>query len=325
MAKVSVIIPVYNAEKYISRCLESVINQTFKDVEIICIDDNSQDNSADILEQYSKNDERIKVLHNSQNIKAALTRNIGIDLAEGEYIYFLDADDYIDENYLKNMISVSDRENCDIVLNLSILSETSESSNFYKHPSMPEINSQGEYLDNITIIHEAPCFIWARLFRKSLLDKYNLRFIKTHADDVVFNTIVNLYCEKTFVFYGDNYHYTINADSMTGTVTSLNKKDLEHIKAYNLIYDYMKEHNISDKRLKLYRVYPFYKVDSEEKFEFYKKFFENIKNDFLTNEKLYNDLEKYFAHSIINSSNYNEYLANYNKVVTIGFIRQGKV
>ena len=324
MTKISVIIPVYNAEKHIAGCLDSVINQKFKDIEIICVNDFSQDNSAGILNEYAQKDKRIIVFNNNQNIGAANSRNIGINNAKGEYIYFIDSDDYIDNNYLGNMLFVIEKEGCDIILNLSILSESQGSSVPYKHPSMPEINRQGEYLDKISAIHDAPCFIWARLFKKSFLDKYNLRFIDTHVDDVVFNTIVNTYCEKTFVFFGENYHYTVLPDSMTGRVTSLNIKDMEHIKAYDFIYDYLKEHDKLDRRLKLFRVYPFFKVDTEEKFDCYKKFIEKIKKDFQTNENIYNELEKYFAYSLLNSSDYEEYLKNYNKIVTIGFIRQGK-
>ena len=324
MAKISIIIPVYNAEKYISRCLDSILNQTFKDIEIICINDNSYDNSVSVLKEYSQKDKRIKVFDNTENIGAALSRNTGIDNAKGEYIYFIDSDDYIDSNYLENMLSVIEKEKCDIILNLSILSESHGNSVLYKHPSMPEINPRGEYLDKISVIHNTPCFIWARLFRRSFLDKYHLRYIDTHADDVVFNTIVNMYCQKTFVFFGENYHYTVNNEGMTGQVTASDIKDLEHIKAYSKIYDYLKEHDKLDNRLKLFRVYPFFKVDTEEKFDFYKIFFEKIKDNFLKNENIYNELERYFAYSLLNSSDYEEYLKNYNKVVTIGFIRRGK-
>ena len=125
-------------------------------------------------------------------------------------------------------------------------------------------------------------------------------------------------------FYGKNYHYTVNNESMTGQVTASNTKDLEHIKAYSLIYDYLKEHDKLNSRLNLFRVYPFFKVDTDEKFDCYKKFIEKIKYEFQTCENIYNELEKYFAYSLSDSSDYEEYLKNYNKIVTIGFIRRGK-
>lgn len=324
MPELSVVIPVYNAEKYLTKALDSVINQTFKDFEVLCVNDKSTDNSLKILEEFAKNDNRIKVINNEKNIGAALSRNVGIDNAKGEYIYFLDADDYIDEKYLEYMIEKIEQEKCDIILNLSIMNETNGLSTEYNHPSMPEINPEGEYLDKITTIHYAPCFIWARIYRKSFLNKYNLRFLDIHAtDDVVFNAIVDMYCDKTFVFCGEKYHYTVNDTSVTGVVKSIDRRDLQHIKAHSMIYDYLKENNILDNKLKLFRVYPFLKVDSEEKFDFYKKFFEKIESDFHKNENIYNDMEKYFAYSLLNSSDYEQYLKNYNKVVTIGFLRRG--
>ncbi len=324
MAKISVIIPVYNAEKYISRCLESVITQNFDDIEIICVNDNSQDSSKDILKLYCEKDSRIKVIDNEDNIGAASTRNKGIDAANSEYIYFIDADDYIEQNYLGEMFAVINSKKCDIVLNLSVNTCSNDKLEVYKHPSMPDICKNGEYIDNITAIQDAPCFIWSRLYRKSLIDKYNLRFFDVRSDDVAFNAITSLYAQKIFAFYGPKYNYTIINSGMIGMLEIKNIKDLEHIKAYNVIYDYLKQNNKLDSKLKLFRVYPFFKVDTEEKFDYYKMFFEKIKGDYLSNIGIYNALEKFFADSILNSISYNDYLNKYNKIVTIGFIRRGK-
>lgn len=323
MTKLSIIVPVYNAELYLKRCLESILNQTFQDFEIICINDCSTDNSPEILREYS--DKRLKIINNEKNLGAALTRNAGITSAKGEYIYFLDADDYIDKEYLEKMVEKIEKENCDIVLNLSILNEENSNSREYKHPSMPQTSPDGEYLDKITTIHDAPCFIWARIYRKSFLDKNNLRFLDIHStEDVVFNAISSLETERTFVFFGPKYHYNINMTGLTGSAKSDDNRDLQHIKAYSLIYDFLKEHNKLDNRLKLFRVYPFMKVDTEEKFREYKQFFEKISDDLKKNENIYNELEKYFANSLLTSTNYEEYIKNYNKVVTIGFLRRGK-
>lgn len=325
MPEVSVIIPVYNSGKYLKRTLESVINQTFKDFEVLCVNDCSTDNSLEILEEFAKQDKRIKIINNTKNIGSALSRNAGIDNARGEYIYFLDSDDYIEQKYLECMVEKIEQENCDIVLNLSVIQETNGTQKPYQHPSMPEIQPDGQYIDNIAVIHDAPCFIWARLYRKSFLNDNNLRFLDIHAtDDVVFNAIVDMYCDKTFVFYGEKYHYTVNYTSVTGVAKTVDDRDLQHIKAHSMIYDYLKKQGKLDGRLKLFRVYPFMKVDSEEKFDYYKKFFEKIEADFHKNEDIYNEMEKFFAYSLLNTATYDEYLKNYNKIVTIGFLRQKK-
>ena len=92
MPKVSVIIPIYNSEKYISECLDSVLNQTFKDIEIICIDDGSTDKSFDILNRYNIKEKRITLL-TQKNLGQSVARNKALEIAKGEYIYFLDSDD----------------------------------------------------------------------------------------------------------------------------------------------------------------------------------------------------------------------------------------
>ena len=102
MPKVSVIIPVYNAEKYLRQCLDSVVNQTLREIEIICVDDGSTDGSLAILQEYAANDARIKVL-TQKNQYAGVARNNGMAAAQGKYFAFLDADDYYDLNALMVM------------------------------------------------------------------------------------------------------------------------------------------------------------------------------------------------------------------------------
>lgn len=113
--KVSVILPVYNTEKYLPECLDSLLNQTLKDIEIICINDGSTDNSLEILQEYQANDQRIRIL-NQENQGAAIARNKGIQMAEGEYLSFLDADDFFDENMLKWSYEKAQKTNSDICI-----------------------------------------------------------------------------------------------------------------------------------------------------------------------------------------------------------------
>ena len=99
--KISVIIPVYNVEKYLAECIESILNQTFNDIEILIIDDCSTDNSYKIMEEYAKKDSRIVLYHNENNVGVSKTRNIGLDNAKGEYIAFVDSDDYVAPDFLR--------------------------------------------------------------------------------------------------------------------------------------------------------------------------------------------------------------------------------
>lgn len=111
---VTVIIPIYNVEKYLSKCLESVINQTYRDLEIILIDDGSTDNSGKICDRYDQKDDRIKVVHQTNGGLSA-ARNTGIDIATGQYITFIDSDDYVTENYIEILVKAAQTYNADLV------------------------------------------------------------------------------------------------------------------------------------------------------------------------------------------------------------------
>lgn len=113
--KVTIIIPVYNSEKYLKQCLDSVINQTLEKIEIICIDDKSTDNSLNILKEYRNNDKRIKIIENSGNKGTGYTRNIGLKEALGEYIMLLDADDWYETETCEKAYNQINNNKDDIV------------------------------------------------------------------------------------------------------------------------------------------------------------------------------------------------------------------
>ena len=113
--KISVIIPVYNAENYLRKCLQSVCEQSLKDLEIICINDGSTDNSQEILERFAADDSRIRIIKQS-NTGLSATRNKGIFLAKGEYLGFVDADDWINPDFYNTLYSAADNKNADVAL-----------------------------------------------------------------------------------------------------------------------------------------------------------------------------------------------------------------
>lgn len=104
--RISVIVPVYNAEKYLTQCVESILRQDFTDFELLLINDGSKDKSGLICDEYAQKDQRVKVFH-KENSGVSSTRNLGIDKAQGEYIAFIDSDDYVDSNYLSILTNVT--------------------------------------------------------------------------------------------------------------------------------------------------------------------------------------------------------------------------
>ena len=118
--KVSIIIPVYNAEKYLLRCVDSLVNQTLKEIEIILVDDFSTDNSGILCDELALKDERIKVIH-KKNEGAGFARNAGIEIAKGKYIGFVDSDDYVDVKMYESMYNVAEKYSTDFVMSSVIL------------------------------------------------------------------------------------------------------------------------------------------------------------------------------------------------------------
>ena len=114
MSKVSVIVPIYNSEKTINRCVESIINQTYKDIEILLINDGSIDNTLNILNDYANKDKRIVVI-NKKNEGVSKTKNLGIKKAKSEFIMFVDSDDYIDKEAIKKLVLLQKKDNLDII------------------------------------------------------------------------------------------------------------------------------------------------------------------------------------------------------------------
>jgi len=116
MPKISVIIPCYNVQEFLPECLDSVLNQTFTNFEIICIDDCSTDRTKDILKKYQQQNKNIRIIYNTTNQRQAISRNTGIDAANGEYIYFMDSDDTISPDCFETLYNAITKDKCDIVM-----------------------------------------------------------------------------------------------------------------------------------------------------------------------------------------------------------------
>jgi glycosyltransferase involved in cell wall biosynthesis len=322
MPKVSVIVPAYNVEKYISKCLESILNQTLRDFELIVTDDCSADGTMNILKAYAEKDERIKIIQNEVNFGAAVTRNIGMDAASGEYIYFIDSDDWIDNDYLENMVLMIEKAETDIVLNVNIEVNGAK----YVHPSMGLVAEQGEFIDKKRVIEDAPVFVWARLYRKKFLDKHHLRYIDIKkANDNTFHYITQIYTDRIFVFYGPTYHYLCRKDSITDTGKQEDDRDLWIMLSHEKAFDYFMQNNIEVGNIKLFQVLPFFKVNTPEKFALYKNFFNKIKLKMDKTENIYNELELFFADSILNSDTFEDYKNKYGPSVTMNYIKRKKL
>lgn len=223
---ISVIIPVYNVENYLERCIDSIINQTYDNLEIILIDDGSNDNSGLICDQYAKKDNRITVIHNS-NQGLSKTRNNGLDLAKGTYIAFMDSDDYIEKNFIKDTYKMIIENNVDLAITkLKVDYEN----------KIPKLNQSSGYriIDSKSALEEmlytelyyiSAC---GKLYKKSLFD--GIKFPNNQLFEDV-NTIYKLINKAKKVCCTDNEYYIYYVRKNSITTKEFNEKQLDLIKA----------------------------------------------------------------------------------------------
>ena len=188
MPKVSVIIPVYRAEKFIHECIDSVLNQSFSDIELILIDDGSPDNSGAICDEYALKDNRIKVFH-QQNGGVCAARNKGLDMATGDYILFLDSDDYMPKDALETLYNDATQNDADIAIGRMFCN--TESAEFDNNL---QVWTGTEALIKASEDHPALYGCWSKLFKRELVE--DVRFVegrKVHEDGYfLFLTLIKL-------------------------------------------------------------------------------------------------------------------------------------
>lgn len=188
---ISLIIPVYNARKYITQCLYSVMNQTYKNLEIIVVDDGSNDGSLDLCEEIAANDSRICLIH-QENAGPSAARNIGLDNANGEYISFIDSDDYISEKMIANLYSLLVCENADMsVCNFERYDEKT------KEYSSSEIKTSDEIINSNVALERLfkpnallLVLVWNKLYKRKLWDNVRFPLGLLHEDEVVAHHIL---------------------------------------------------------------------------------------------------------------------------------------
>lgn len=206
--KVSIIVPIYNIEEYLGKCLDSVLNQVYRNLEIILVDDGSTDMSPYICNCYAKKDNRIKVIH-KKNGGAASARNLGLENATGEYINFVDGDDYLDKFYIQELIKQLENTRSDIAV-CSYISVT-------PNKNIPEIlEKTGDYTGKEYLLHfltDWRCgLIWNKLFSKEVIG--DIRFEEGHViDDEFFTYRVVLNAKRINIKNVQLYYYRLRENS----------------------------------------------------------------------------------------------------------------
>lgn len=203
--KISVIIPVYNVEKYLKQCIESVLNQTYENLEIILIDDGTKDNSGIICDDYSKKDNRIKVVH-QKNMGLSGARNTGLKIATGDYISFIDSDDFIDNKMFEVMILALKENNADIVECGTIF--CNEIGEYIKENTINNIRTykNEEQIKELLTTGDITTTSWGKLYKRELFKNFEFPLGKYHEDTFTTYKLLHL-SQKTTILNKGFYHY----------------------------------------------------------------------------------------------------------------------
>ena len=239
---ISIIVPIYNTGKYLEKCLESIINQSFTNFEVICIDDGSTDNSYDILTRYKEKYNNFKIIY-QENQGVAIARNNGLKNANGDYIIFIDSDDFIINDYLEKLYNESVMTNADVVI-----------CNFYRYYEDTSISipvmykkNKGIYTSNEILKALIPdnlihSYLWNKLWKRELFN--NLSFPDIKYEDIAIMCHLFYKAKKISIINDSLYYYRIRKTSIVRSYSITTQND--YMKAYMYTRIFLKENKIYD-------------------------------------------------------------------------------
>lgn len=251
---ISVIIPCYNIEKYISKTIDSVLNQKFNNFEIILVDDGSVDNTGRILDEYLKKDNRIKVIH-KKNEGVAIARNKGLLESNGEYIYFLDGDDYISTSYFEDISKIILKNNLEIIISPYYIEKNNRK--FLLSSDIKEKNYDKDFiLKNLFTRKICKAAMGTSLIKKEIIVKNNIFFNEKLSYSEDYHFIIRVFFKARNFYYTNKPYFTYVQREGSAINSKLNLKRLDTLKA---LIDLENNLNIENKNLKNY-FYLFYAI-----------------------------------------------------------------
>lgn len=240
MPKISIIVPVYNAENYIDKCVDSILGQTFTDFELILIDDGSADHSPQLCDEYAKRDNRIIVIH-QKNAGVGAARNAGLDAARGEYVAFVDSDDWIDLSFLEKCMENIQRANCDVCIagfyfvNENVVKPRKLGQDIEFRSSCITPLQVKELLENVLISN-----IWGKLYRRCIIGQTRFDTSVNFGEDLRFCFELLKKDIAVAVLNWAGYYYRLTPNGLTSNRVN-EKKCRSVVKTYQYLYQHAKE------------------------------------------------------------------------------------
>ena len=245
--KISIVIPVYNTEVFLNKCIDSVLNQSYKNIEVMCVNDGSTDKSLEILQNYK--DERLKVI-SIENHGVSYARNLTLDKITGEYVAFVDSDDYVEEDFCKDLLNILTENNADLSY-CGHATRTREGEKLKQWtPTLLQSNTPVDDRLNITKF----LVVTKKLFKKSIIDEFHIRFNTElhYAEDSLFLVQYLTHCKTVNGISKVLYNDIVNGKSLCRNPQYKLRRRVELNKSFTIINDiikeYKKQHTIKPKK-----------------------------------------------------------------------------
>lgn len=219
---VSIVVPVYNAEKYLTECLSSLLNQKHKNIEVICVNDASTDSSMAILEELAAKDSRIRLIDLQENHGQGYARNVGVEACHGEYIAFVDADDFVLPEFISNVVQMAVEHNADVISTGYV--NYTWNDDFGRYESAGALNVVDEHMQlpadvknriESVLYYRLLLCIGGKIVRKEFVKKHKIKFHSIKGEDVLYSFLLVCFAENYILLADTNYMYRISSNSIT--------------------------------------------------------------------------------------------------------------
>lgn len=320
--RITVVIPVYNTAVYLPKCLDSVLAQTFGDFEILCVDDGSSDNSWDILAAYAAKDSRIRLVRLDENRGVPYARNLAIEQARGEYVYFMDSDDWIDPDYLEAMISEVESTGQDVVINCNWYEEYEDGTTKKCSGDFGFIKESDGYYSPLSVQSVFYPVVWVRLYRLKYLRDNNIRspLLKGGVEDNYFTGLAEILQKKSYIFHGPFYHYL----QRTGSLVSQPNAGFRHFENFKVFHDELRRRKLPWGSARLFYVIGKLIFDDDSRYDFIRSFFLEIEEEVRSYPAVYNNIDIFTLLAVIACPDRRSWLSKYSQIAWVAFSREAQ-
>ncbi len=243
--ELSIIVPVYNSEAFLDKCINSLLSQNVRNIEVILVDDGSDDNSLEICNRFAQLDTRVKVF-SQMNSGQSKARNVGLEHASGFFITFVDSDDWIDPDYYEKLTNAAKKYDADVVCG-SIIRERKTSRKYRINYTKEEVFIYPQEKIDAARVPDM-CYVWNKVYRAAFLKEINLKFIEgMFFEDVDFVTRAVYFSNKVVTVPGTYYHYWVNKNSTVKTMQKSDKKRLDSILSKKYVLNFFRQYNLTSR------------------------------------------------------------------------------